>query len=85
MLSTLRSPSPSPRYDGPSPSPQGQLSSPGTDVESQEQSQDSPGAHAPLDQPAGLDSDDNFEVSDDADEQQVHCASMLPSCPPAQC
>lgn len=73
MLNT--SPGGSPAQDqhaGASPSPERQLSSPGTDLESQEPSQNSPGAHAPLDQPAGIDSDDNFEVSDDADEQQVH-------------
>lgn len=85
MLSMSHSPSPSPRHAVPSPSPRGQLSSPGTDLESQEPSQDSPGARAPLDQPAGLDSDDNFEVSDDADEQQVHCAThTVPSCSLAQ-
>ena len=64
----------------PSPSPRGHLSSPGTDLESQDPSQNSPAAHAPLDQPAGIDSDDNFEVSDDADEQQVHLCWMVSSC-----
>ena len=72
MLNRSPSSSPSQQRAGPSPSPRQQLSSPGTDLESQGPSQDSPGVRAPLDQPAGIDSDDNFEVSDDADEQQVH-------------
>ena len=73
MLNGSPSGSPPPQQAAafPSPSPRGHLSSPGTDLESQDPSQNSPGAHAPLDQPAGIDSDDNFEVSDDADEQQV--------------
>ena len=71
-------PSPSQQAYGASRSPVRQFSSPGTDLESQDPSQRSPGA--PPDQPAGVDSDDNFEVSDDADEQQVHCA-CLPACP----
>lgn len=74
-------PSPNPSSSqqalGASPSPRRQFSSPGTDPESQDPSQRSPGP--PPDQPAGIDSDDNFEVSDDADEQQVFCASQ-PAC-----
>ena len=78
MLNRSPSGSPSQQRAGPSPSPRRQLSSPGTDLESQGPSQDSPGVHAPLDQPAGIDSDDNFEVDDDADEQQVK--SLLCTC-----
>ena len=67
-----------------SPSPKRALSSPGTEPESQDAADRSPGG--PADQPAGIDSDDNFEVSDDADEQQVmltgivHLAVPLPCC-----
>ena len=81
MLNGSPSGSPPPQQAAafPSPSPRGHLSSPGTDLESQDPSQNSPGAHAPLDQPAGIDSDDNFEVSDDADEQQVRlCCNATP-------
>lgn len=79
MLNRSPSSSPPQQRAGLPPSPGRQLSSPGTDLESQGPSQDSPGVHAPLDQPAGIDSDDNFEVSDDADERQVHFASTAPS------
>lgn len=85
MLNRWPSSSPPQQHTDPSPSPRQQFSSPGTDLESQGPSQDSPGDHAPLDQPVGIDSDDNFEVSDDADEQQVHCASMAPSYFAPQC
>ena len=78
MLNRSPCGSPSQQRAGPCPSPRRQLSSPGTDLESQGPSQDSPGVHAPLDQPAGIDSDDNFEVDDDADEQQVD--SLLCTC-----
>ena len=52
-----------------SPPPRRHNGSPGTDLESDGPSQHRP--QVPTDQPAGVDSDDNFEVSDDADEQQV--------------
>lgn len=54
---------------GLSPSTRRHNNSPGTDMESDSPSQASP--QVPADQPVGVDSDDNFEVSDDADEQQV--------------
>lgn len=85
MLSRSPSPSPTQQHAGACQSPGQHFSSPGTDQESQEPSQNSPGVHGPLDQPAGIDSDDNFEVSDDADEQQVHCAGLVPPCFVLQC
>ena len=54
---------------GLSTSPTRHNSSPGTDLESDGPTHQSP--QVPADQPAGVDSDDNFEVSDDADERQV--------------
>ena len=50
-------------------SPMSLDSSPGTDLGSDKPLPGSP--HRPADQPAGVESDDNFEVSDDADERQV--------------
>ncbi|KAL0029936.1 hypothetical protein WJX77_008325 [Trebouxia sp. C0004] len=52
-----------------SPSPTRHHSSPGTDLESDGPAHQSP--QVPADQPAGVDSDDNFEVSDGADERQL--------------
>ena len=75
MLDSHRANSISPRGQhnhwahGLSPSPTRHNSSPGTDLESDGPTHQSP--QVPADQPAGVDSDDNFEVSDDADERQV--------------
>ncbi|KAL0053305.1 hypothetical protein WJX82_004023 [Trebouxia sp. C0006] len=75
MLDSHRAHSISPRGErndwthGMSPSPIRHNSSPGTDLESDGPTHQSP--QVPADQPAGVDSDDNFEVSDDADERQL--------------
>ncbi|KAL0018705.1 hypothetical protein WJX79_006061 [Trebouxia sp. C0005] len=75
MLDSHRAHSISPRSQhnnwahGLSPSPTRHNSSPGTDLESDGPAHQRP--QVPADQPAGVDSDDNFEVSDDADERQL--------------
>jgi hypothetical protein len=80
MLDSHRAHSISPRGErndwthGMSPSPIRHNSSPGTDLESDGPTHQSP--QVPADQPAGVDSDDNFEVSDDADERQVQYISV---------
>lgn len=87
MLDSYRQHSLSPRHQhnqaadaALSPSSRRHHSSSGTDMESDSPSRQSPQVRA--DQPAGVDSDDNFEVSDDADERQVLslvlCAEFKP-------